>query len=629
MPVTTQEQEYKRLRSYLNPAIKGPNTDAILNALAAGSSSYLINNVAAVNDNLYIATAVDIYLDQRLADAQIVRPANVGLSDDVFRQIGIEVKNRKQVRDLINNLLDSIFGDEFVRALSKSAAIEPYSLVDGDQLLISFDNQTAIPVTFVTGDFQNIASAKAQEVADAITKNLRSLGFTGTAIAKNDGNGGYVELLSDTVGPRSSVTVFGGRAQNELLFNSAVPAGGNMSTQWTLSLQSGGVIRFTWSGGANPNLGKVASGNYVNVFGGGFASSPNEGSFIILNSVGGVINQSYFEVSDPLGTSGIVTQGSDDAVLFYNPVRNTLASQHSFAAVYQTQNSILQIFLPAATQVIRRNRIGSAHLHYPPSGNFSFSANAISGDQFSITSTLTLTAGVDFAIGASISATIAHLVTAISGVSGLVAYAGNNTLTIMNDLATITLTCNYTGGAAIIGSGPLGDNTSLAPSQQGPYMFDLAQPFTVGSIGTTLNEVLDGTSSRVVNVVNASRFPDQQGYLIFDYGTQNQEGPVPYIARPSSNTLLISPAYTIQKQHLLGSNVSVISLKAPASITTDGTDYPFYITDVVSGRIYAQNLINSIAATGITIIFTILYPSDVGLGKWGTVYTENPIIWGT
>jgi hypothetical protein len=29
-----------------------------------------------------------------------------------------------------------------------------------------------------------------------------------------------------------------------------------MSTQWTLTLQPGGKIRFTWSGGANPQLGK-------------------------------------------------------------------------------------------------------------------------------------------------------------------------------------------------------------------------------------------------------------------------------------------------------------------------------------------------------------------------------------
>src|ERR1035437_4739629 len=118
MAITTTEEQYKRLRSYLNPYFKGPTVDAVLTALATGNAAYLINNVRAVNDQFYIATAAGTYLDERLAQYGIVRPPAVGLSDDVFRQIGIQVKNRKQVRDLINNLLAAIFGDECVRASS-------------------------------------------------------------------------------------------------------------------------------------------------------------------------------------------------------------------------------------------------------------------------------------------------------------------------------------------------------------------------------------------------------------------------------------------------------------------------------------------------------------------------------
>lgn len=538
MPVTTVEQEYKRLRSYLNPFIKGPNTDAVLTALAAGASSYLINNVSAVNDQLYIATASGTYLDQRLSESGIVRPAAVGLSDDVFRQIGIQVKNRKQVRDLMNNLLDAIFGDEFVRASDKSNAFEPYNLSNGSSLIINFDSNQTVTINFTTGEFQNIAAAKAQEVADAITKTLRSQGLTGTAISNNDGNGAYVEILSDTIGAASSVTVMGGSAQNQLQFDAAVSAGGNLSTQWTLSLRPGGIVRFTWSGGANPQLGKVQAGNYVNIFGGGFASSSNEGSYTIINSVGGVAGQSFFDVSNPVASPGIITQGSDNAVLFFNPVKKTLASRLSYAAVFQAQARLLQVFLPAATKVIRRGRIGSAHIHDPS------------------------------------------------------------------------------------------DPQSLLPNQQGPYIYDLAQPFVVSSTGTILNQSLDGTMSRVITVADSSQFPDTQGYVILGYGTKEQEGPIPYISRPSSTTLLISPAYTIKTSHPSGTDVALVAQKAPVSVSKDGLDYPFYITDVVSGRLYAQDLINSVAATGINIVFTILYPSDIGLGKWGTAYSENPTIWG-
>ncbi len=535
---TTEEEQYKRLRAYLNPYLKGPNCEAILRALAKGSASYLIDNVRAVNDQLYVTTAQGRYLDERLSEAGITRPPQLGLSDETFRQIGIEIKNRKQVRDLINNLLNAVFGDEFVRAINPARLTEPYNLVDGDTLTINFDDHHTVTVQFKAADFQNIAAAKAQEIADIITKELRNLGFTGTAIAKDDGMGPYVAILSDTVGPASSVTVLGGRAQNELKFDSPISAGGNMSTQWTLSLESGGNVRFTWSGGANPQLGKVKAGNYVNIYGGGFSSSDNEGSYTITSVQSGQVNIAYFEVYNPLGTSGIVVQGADDAIVFYNPERKVLASRLSYAAAYQPEARLLQIFLPASTKVIRRDRIGSAHFHDPS------------------------------------------------------------------------------------------DPQSLLPEQEGPYIYDLSQPFVVGSVGTTLDQNLDGTMPKIITVNDATQFPDRQGYLVLDYGTDRQEGPIPYIARPSNNTLLISPAYKIQKSHPIGADVALIAQRAPVSVSRDGLDYPIYLTDVVSGRVYAEDLINSVAATGINVVVTILYPSDIGLGKFDTEYSENPFVWG-
>lgn len=628
MAITSKEEQYKRLRSYLTPYIKGKSVDAVLEALAIGNGAYLIDNVRAVNDQLYVTTASGRYLDERLADANIVRPPNVGLSDDIFRQIGIQVKNRKQVRDLMNNLLNAIFGDEYVRATNPARAVEPYNLKDGDTLIINFDDSNTVSIEFDTSDFQSIAAAKAQEVADAITKSLRNKGFNGTAIAQDDGNGAYVQIISDTIGPASSVTVLGGSAQNKLRFDAAIGAGGNASTQWTVTLQSGGKIRFTWSGGASPQLGKVTEGNYVNIFGGGFAASANEGSYTIVTVNPGAVNNSYFEIENPLGSSGVVTQGTNDAVLFYNPVRKTLASRLSYAAIYQPSARLLQVFLPAATKVIRRDRLGSAHLHDPPRGTYTFTANPVAGDQFVISTDLTLEADLDFDIEATAAETFQNFVDVLNANPDYKAYLNTGSTTFFAQLQVTELVVTYSGSQAITASGPLGDPISLAPEQQGPYMYDTTQPFTVSDVGTVLSQDLDGSMSRVFTVENSADFPDEQGFLIFGYGTSKQEGPVPYISRPSNNTLLISPAYTLKNVHPEGTDVALVSLKGPVVISKDGTDYPFYITDVVSGRLYAQELIQSVAATGINIVFTILYPSDIGLGKWGTAYSENPVIWG-
>jgi hypothetical protein len=636
MAITNQSSEYARLRSYLNPYISGPNTTAILNALA-NASAYLVNNVDAVNSSLYITTAQGTYLDQLLAAYGISRPPNIGLADSIFSQVGIFVKNRKQVRDLMNNILDQFFGDQFVKATSPSQAFEPYALADGNTLIINFDSNTTTTVTFAASDFENISAATAVEVADAISAHLDNAGVSGIAISQNNGNGPYVILISNTIGPASSITVEGGSAENELLFNSPIAAGGNMSTQWTLSLRPGGVIRFTWSGGATPNIGLVSPGDYVNIFGGGFASSTNEGSYTIIDAVGGAVSASYFDILNPLGTTGIITQGADDAVLFFNPVKRTLLSQNYYAAVYQIQGGALQIFLPASTQIIRRSRIGSAHVHYVPYGTFTLNTNPIAGDKFSITTTASLVADTDFTIGANVTQTTINLVAAINAqVPGVVANADSspenlilsNLVLIQNDSTSNTLTIIYTGTQDVVASGPQGDPISLLPNQQGPYVYDTAQPFVVGSVNTTLTQALNGASSRVVDVANSSQFPNQIGYLILDYGTENQEGPVPYLGAPSSTTLLISPSYTIQNEHVAGSSVFFVPQKAAEVVSPVGLDYSFYITDVASGREYAQSLIQSIAAAGININFDILYPGDIGLGKWGTPYSEITYVYG-
>ena len=149
----------------------------------------------------------------------ITRPPQIGISDDAFRQIGIEVKNRKQVRDLINNLLDIIFGDELCKATNSASVVEPYDLSDGDTLIVSFDGAIPVAIPFQASNFTDISAALAIEVADVIVSYLNSQGLTGLATTKNNGLGNYVELVSSTIGPRSSVTVLGGRAQNMLLFD--------------------------------------------------------------------------------------------------------------------------------------------------------------------------------------------------------------------------------------------------------------------------------------------------------------------------------------------------------------------------------------------------------------------------
>ena len=78
------------LKQFLSPFLKGQNNDAIFGTF--GDEDERLDDLSvAVTDQLTISTASEQYLDKRLADIGIVRPAELGMEDLAFRQMGIEI----------------------------------------------------------------------------------------------------------------------------------------------------------------------------------------------------------------------------------------------------------------------------------------------------------------------------------------------------------------------------------------------------------------------------------------------------------------------------------------------------------------------------------------------------------
>lgn len=531
--MSRREDVKKQLRKNLNPAIRGKNTDAVLEGLSYPLSN-LVENAEAVNDMLYVLTAKDSYLDQLLGSRGLTRPENVGLSDEIFRQIGIEVGNRKQVRSLINNILKIVFGDEYVSATIDSNFAEPYALENGDNLIVSFDDGEELNIVFDSSQFVNINFATAQEVSDAITKEIRRLGRTGNATVVDSGTEKFVRIISQTAGPSSSVKVLGGKAQNQLRFDRAVPTSNIASTQWTVQKQPNGNVRFIWSGGASPSLGLVNKNDYINVFGSSF-SQENRGTFTIVEAQGGTIGNSFVEIQNPIAVDEIVLQGTSDGVLFFTPTRKTLNSKVSYAAAYQTESRLLEIFLPATTRVVRRDNLGAAYLQ---------------------------------------------------------------------------------------------DDTPSPEGIYGPYLWDLSKGFIIGEEECNTTQIVDSSTEGIVFVDDSSEIPDDQGFLIFGFGTAKEEGPVPYLARPSSNSIIINPTYNFRFVHEAGTNISYVQQNSAYTPDAGGFSYSMYLTDEVSGRIYAEELVELVKATGIRLAVTILYPNAEGFGSWTKEVSEIIDIYG-
>jgi len=523
----------KDLRKHLNPAIRGTVSTDILESMASGGK-YILYNAEAVDAQMFIGTAEATHLDRLLAGWSIIRPGNVNLSDDVYRDLGIKVKSKKQIRQLINEIAEIIYGAEYSRAVAQAGFTGPYALEDGDVLKVKFDGGQVMEIPFSTDQFVNIGVATSQEIADAISRTLLSLGLKATAFVRTEDVGvNRVAIISGTTGPSSSVQVVGGKAQNVLQFEQVRPTAGNSSTQWTFSRANGGYMRATWTGGANPAVGKAKPGDYVNMYGSGF-SPENVGTFEVVKTRGGRVNESYFEFINPVGIIETVTQGDNDGVMFFFPKNNTLTTKKEFTGAFQVKDKTLQVYLPAVTQVVRRDEVGAMHLQ---------------------------------------------------------------------------------------DEGAISD-------QLGPYIFDTDQGFSVSSTWTQLSAPAGRNTGYLLEVDDSSQFPDGIGSITLGYGTDRQEGPIPIISRPSDTTVMINPSYRFRFEHPIDEDVALNATDTPTTPDKFGRDHQAYLTDVVSGREYAKDLIDYVSATGINLVIIILYPNDIGLRKAGTLFSDKVYVWG-
>lgn len=208
------------LRKHFNPAFKGPNWTAVLEALCFGDSA--VSNLAKASfDQLFIATASGKWLTRRAADQGINKPPGVGMSDDLFREFAIRLHTGQVTYISLMRILEIIYGTDATRAELKSGLAEPFAIADESTLNVTIDGTQSVVVQFHDADFSIPSQASALEVAVAITRALRLEGLQDAyALPFTEPAGGAVKVkvFSPSLGLGSSVQVTGGSAQNALQF---------------------------------------------------------------------------------------------------------------------------------------------------------------------------------------------------------------------------------------------------------------------------------------------------------------------------------------------------------------------------------------------------------------------------
>lgn len=523
----------QRIRAFLNRAIKGKFANAMIDALAVGDN-FNEQNIVALKDNIFVATAEKRYLDKLLASYGVIRPPGVGIDDDSIREVAISTTNNQLVSNIFLEVLELFYGEDAVKANVLAGLEENYQLIDGMDLFIKQDGiDTPLRVEFKSEDFENIAAAKAIEIASIISREAVKAGYTlyATNFLDAAANKTYVQLFSGTRGPKSAISVTGGSAQNILRFPTLKPTTQTVGTQFTVTVE-GGSVRYTWTAGADPGLQNVDVGDYVNIKSAPFPVD-QAGSFTITAVVPDTVGLGYFEVSNPIVQSGgVVNLANQDDLRFFAPKRNTLNDLTRFATMYEVNPYEAVIFLPATTRIVRRALKGGWHIH--------------------------------------------------------------------KDGSDATF--------------------------KGSYLFNPKSGFPISSVSAPLNEKIN--AGQVYSVIStngpSTDFPDEIGYLVFDFGTSNQEGPIRYLGRPSNNTLLLDASYTFKKTHDVNSDITLVRSIKPFIPRVDGRDYATYLTGTTKGRIEAEELSNKLVAAGIFLNIIIVYPGAPGWNNVVDVYAGDP-----
>lgn len=375
-----QQTAYSVLRQHLVSAISGPNTDALLYALAGSDEKNWENAVKAFRQ-LFLSSAEGEYLKTRCSDYGITVSESLGMSDELLQQLAVAIKTQQLTQHSILRILEIFFGVDTVRAFCETTLAEPFNLSEQLDLVWKLDSSAEFTVSFRSEDFSSITSATALEVATVLTKNMSDSGSDGYATPYTDQYGQTkVRIYSGSLGLSSSVEVLGGTAQPFLGFDTPINvySGPVVALPWSVSLVDGNSVFELTLGGVVPPmvLSPVQEEDYV-VVGTGLPI-PNS-TLKVLKVEDAWISLNYYQkftVEGDVGFVGLFIQTLNSQLSFFRSTKCTTANGARSVTVSSTDVGVDVVF-PATSQAITRSEATASYAMFastpnPPPGMFLF-----------------------------------------------------------------------------------------------------------------------------------------------------------------------------------------------------------------------------------------------------------------
>lgn len=333
-----------------------PNWSAVIGALGE-SDQNLADLLEQVREQMFVETASRPWIDRLGANVKVSRPRFVGMSDDSFRRyIPTLSYQPKQVKKILDDLLDVFFFRETTTAFTQTLGVEPFFLVDGWELTYLVDGQHSESIKFTSDAFTDIQNATAEEITNVINRQAKN----SFAVVYDDRIAKQirVRLFSNTIGSKGSIQVLGGRADIALQFSGFYEnAGATPSTQWLVT-KIGDTVTYQQVGGSSINLNQISAGDVV------ISTLPNnEGSFVIEEVD---LANNKFQFTNLFGTPGSYDQSllfSWQTVKFIRPDKMVIYTNSSRAVVWETSPGEVIVEMPATPPVVKRSLKGSGHVN--------------------------------------------------------------------------------------------------------------------------------------------------------------------------------------------------------------------------------------------------------------------------
>ena len=210
----------ERLQRFMPGFYKPANNPIIFGLLTAIAQEDEANSISIENakEQIFVKSAVNMYLDYLASNLDIQRPTLIHFIDDKFRELTPILSFwPKQVKHSIYKCLELLWTTEYLHSTVTSGA-ETFNLIGGENLTLIVDNTTVIGVTFLAEDFAVSGAATAQEVVDRINAWLPEYVIAYTYFDALTGDT-TIKISTNTFGLAGVIQITGGTANAVLGFD--------------------------------------------------------------------------------------------------------------------------------------------------------------------------------------------------------------------------------------------------------------------------------------------------------------------------------------------------------------------------------------------------------------------------